>query len=96
MIYLIIYFFIQLFAFYLFYKSKDGQKAIYDTWYDWIIDIAAILSGFSIMTFSIILLYNPWIFAIPVSSKIFYFLFILGSWQFSIHLLKLLIRNKEI
>ncbi len=96
MFYLIIYFFIQLFIFYLFYKSKDGKKAIYDTWYDWIIDLGAILSGFSLMVLSIFLLKNPWVFSIDISPKVFYVLFVIGSWQFSIHLLKLLIRNKEI
>ncbi len=90
---LILFLTIQTFVFYKFYTKRAGKKAVYHAWYAWIIDAGAIISGLSIMLFSLYLLNSPWIFTIEVPKIIFYFFTLLGSWQFGIHLTKFIIRN---
>ena len=89
---LFIFLLCQLFIFYKFYQRKDGQKAVYRTWYAGIIDILGILSGLTILTLSIYTLNNKWIFNVFVPDLLFYIFFLIGSWQFCIHLCKILIR----
>jgi hypothetical protein len=94
MYYLGIFFIFQLFVFYKFYRRRDGHKAVYHTWYAWIIDTFAVISGVFIMSLSVFLLYNQWVFSFDVNDTFFYLGFLVGSWQFSIHAIKALLRTR--
>lgn len=83
----------ELTIFYIFYSNKVGRLTIYKTWYAWIIDVLAMFSGVSIMVLALVSLYNPWIFTLSVPKYLFVTLFIFGSWQFGIHIVKLMIRS---
>lgn len=88
---------LELVLFHGFYSRRTGRVAVYTAWYAWIIDVLAMFSGVSIMGLSLVCLYNPWIFNLPVPGYLFITLFIFGSWQFGIHFVKLIIRSaKEI
>ncbi len=82
----------ELLAFFHFYNNPSGKKAVYFSWYAWIIDTLAILSGTSIMWASIYALHHPLLFTIHISSAIFWIGFLIGSWQAGIHAVKFLIR----
>ena len=92
-IYLLSFLVVELVLFYGFYSRRQGKKAVYTAWYAWIIDLLAIFSGISLMTLSILCIYNSWVFNIQVPTILFVLLFIFGSWQFGIHFVKLIIRN---
>lgn len=83
---------VQIIAFFFFYNHPYGRHAVYDTWYAWIIDALAIMSGGVIMALSIYAITNPWIFTIDVPGWIFWFTFIVGGWQAAIHLVKWVVR----
>lgn len=83
---------IELVLFHAFYSRRAGKKAVYTAWYAWIIDTLAMFSGVTIMGLSLFCIYNPWIFQFPVPQSIFILLFVFGSWQFGIHLVKWIIR----
>lgn len=86
----------ELFLFNGFYRRREGRRAVYTAWYAWIIDVAAMFSGMAIMFVSLVCLYYPSIFTITVPRYLFYTLFIVGSWQFAIHAVKLVIRNTKV
>ncbi len=86
---------IQLIAFFLFYNHPHGRHAVYHTWYAWVIDTLAILSGSAIMAASIFAMHNSHIFTIDIPSWILWSIFVIGSWQAAIHLLKLVIRRRN-
>ncbi len=88
-------FLIQFVAFFLFYNHPVGRAAVYVAWYAWIIDLLAIVSGITLMTLSVYLLHNPWIFTIKIPSWVFLITFTIGAWQASIHAVKWLIRLKQ-
>ena len=83
---------IEFFAFFFFYNRPEGRKAVYFSWYAWVIDALAIFSGSMIMFWSIYALHHSWIFAVAVPSWIFWLAFLIGSWQAGIHAVKVLIR----
>lgn len=85
-------FLIEFLAFFFFYNRPEGRKAIYFSWYAWVIDALAIFSGLMIMFWSIYALHHPWIFAVSVPVWIFWLAFLIGSWQTGIHAVKVLIR----
>lgn len=85
-------FLVEFFAFYYFYNRPEGRKAVYFSWYAWVIDTLAIFSGSMIMFWSIYALHHPWVFAVSVPTWIFWLAFIIGSWQAGIHAVKVLIR----
>jgi hypothetical protein len=94
-LFLVIYFVFQFIVFFKFYLRREGKKAIYRAWYANIIDIFAMLSGLIIMTLATITIYNTWIFNVYIPVIVFYTFFILGSWQFSIHCIKMLLRHRR-
>lgn len=85
-------FVIEFLAFFFFYRRPEGRKAVYFSWYAWVIDALAIFSGSMIMFWSIYALHHPWIFAVQVPQWIFWLSFIIGSWQAGIHGVKVLLR----
>lgn len=90
---IIIFLVFEFILFFQFYSRKSGRVAVYSAWYAWVIDILAMLSGGAIMFFSLYLFYTPEVFTVPVSKILFIIFFILGSWQFMIHFVKLIIRK---
>lgn len=88
----IVVFLVQLVAFFFFYNHPHGRHAVYETWYAWIIDLLAILSGVVIMGLSFYALHNPWIFTIDIPERVFWVTFIVGGWQAAIHIVKWFIR----
>ncbi len=86
---------VQLVAFFFFYNHPHGRRAVYRTWYAWIIDVLAIMSGIIIMGLSVYALHNPWIFNITVPDAAFWTTFVVGGWQASIHAVKWVIRSKR-
>ncbi len=83
---------IELVVFFFFYNRPDGRKAVYFSWYAWVIDLLAIFSGSMIMFWSIYALHHPNLFAVPVERWMFWIGFLIGSWQAGIHLVKLVLR----
>lgn len=83
---------IELVVFFAFYNRPDGRKAVYTSWYAWIIDVLAIFSGSTIMFWSVYSLHNPHLFTVALPAWIFWIGFLIGSWQAGIHLVKLVIR----
>lgn len=74
-------------VFIIFYNSPGGKKAIYHTSYVWIIDFFSILSGIYLVTLSAYFYYNNEKLLILLP------LFIIGSWQLLIHVVKWIVRN---
>lgn len=72
-------------GFWMFYKTPHGSKAVYRTWYAWIIDILGIASGVFLMTLAIGSYHHPEFFARTVPITLIGILFVLGSWQAVIH-----------
>lgn len=85
-------FIIEFLVFFLFYRRPEGRKAVYFSWYAWVIDALAIISGSMIMFLSVYALHHPWIFAVTIPQWIFWLAFIVGSWQAGIHAVKVWIR----
>jgi hypothetical protein len=81
-------------AFFFFYNRPDGRKAVYFSWYAWIIDALAILSGGSIIAATIYALHNPQLFNFVIPTWVFVIAIIIGSWQATIHFVKILIRMR--
>jgi hypothetical protein len=78
--------------FYYFYSRSDGAQAVYFAWYAWIIDVLAIMSGCVIMSMAIFAERTPYFFTDSVPPLFIIFIFIVGSWQASIHAVKLYLR----
>ena len=83
----------EVFAFYYFYSHGAGVHAVYFAWYAWIIDVLAILSGCIIMSTAIFAERTPYFFSESVPDSFIVFIFIVGSWQASIHAVKLYLRT---
>jgi hypothetical protein len=79
-------------VFYYFYSHGSGVSAVYFTWYAWIIDVLAILSGCIIMAVAIFADNTPYFFTEDVPRDFTILIFIMGSWQASIHAVKLYLR----
>ena len=84
----------EMVAMHFFYSSEHGKKAVYVAWYAWIIDLLAIMSGISIMTLAVFSKHHPALFAVQVPNLLFLVLFMLGSWQTSIHSIKWITRTR--
>lgn len=82
----------ELAFFFYFYSARMGVHAIYFTWFAWIIDIFGILSGSIIMSIGIFTDKNPQLFNFKIPFLLVLALFIIGSWQASIHVVKLILR----
>jgi hypothetical protein len=86
----IIYLILQTLVFIKFYKTPEGHKAVYVSWYASIIDILAIVSGLFICYLG----YYFFNFENSDFPKVFFLLlFLSGSWQFSIHAAKMYLRK---
>ncbi|MBI5469781.1 hypothetical protein HY968_00455 [Candidatus Kaiserbacteria bacterium] len=83
----------ELVGFYFFYRSEHGYKAIYITWFAWMIDLLGIVSGTIIMSLSIFVEHHPTFFNFNIPTPLILLLFIQGSWQVSIHAVKWVLRN---
>jgi hypothetical protein len=83
----------EVLAFFFFYTRPDGRKAVYYSWYAWMIDTLAILSGSAIIAGTVYALHNPDLFNFSIPVWAFALSIIIGSWQASIHLVKLIIRT---
>lgn len=83
----------ELAAFFFFYTHPHGRRAVYFSWYAWVIDVFAIASGLIIMGSSVYALHNPAIFTISVPREMLWILFVVGSWQATIHFVKVCIRT---
>lgn len=88
----VVFFVIEFVVFFFFYNRPEGRKAVYFSWYAWVIDALAIFSGSMIMFWSIYALHHPWIFAVTIPQWTFWLAFIIGSWQAGIHAVKMVIR----
>ena len=69
------------------------MRAVYFAWYAWIIDILAILSGCIIMSTAIFSVHYPFFFRDTVPFLFVVFIYVVGSWQASIHAVKLYLRT---
>jgi|GEM_PF-1658889 len=83
---------VEVFVFYYFYSHSSGVHAVYFTWFAWIIDVLAVLSGCVIMSMSIFAERHPYFFTETVPFFVILLVFITGSWQSSIHAVKLYLR----
>jgi hypothetical protein len=83
---------VEVTAFYYFYSHGAGVHAIYFTWFAWIIDVLAILSGCVIMSIAIFTEKNPYFFSGSVPFEFILAIYVTGSWQASIHAVKLYLR----
>jgi hypothetical protein len=83
---------VEVATFYYFYSHSSGVHAVYFTWFAWIIDVLAILSGCIIMSIAIFAERNPYFFSESVPFLFIVFIFVVGSWQASIHAVKLYLR----
>jgi hypothetical protein len=79
-------------VFYYFYSHGSGASAVYFAWYAWIIDVLAILSGCVIMAIAVFAAHTPYFFTEDVPRDFTILIFIMGSWQASIHSVKLYLR----
>lgn len=84
---------VELVAFFFFYNRSEGRKAVYFSWYAWVIDVVAVFSGALIMGWSIYALHHPELFTVSIPAWIFWLTFLVGSWQAAIHLVKFVIRT---
>ena len=87
---------IELLLFHGFYSRRNGNRATYTSWYAWVIDLLALFSGISILSFTLLTLYFPSIYQLEVPNILLYSLFIASSFQFSLHLVRLVVRNTKI
>ena len=78
---------------YLFYSSEYGCKAIYITWYAWIIDLLGVGSGCFLMWLSFFIGRHDELFNFEVPDLLLIVLFVVGSWQASIHAVKWTLRT---
>ena len=85
----------ELVAFFFFYNHPHGRRAVYFSWYAWVIDILAIFSGSVIMGASVYALHHPSLFTFAVPTWVFWLTFIVGSWQAAIHLVKWFLRLRK-
>src|SRR5438270_918220 len=79
-------------VFYYFYSHGSGVHAVYFAWYAWIIDVLAVLSGCIIMAIAVFATHTPYFFTESVPHDFTILVFIMGSWQASIHAVKLYLR----
>jgi len=93
-VFLFLLFALELYGFFRFY-STAGTAAIYCSWYAFIIDTLAILSGTIIMSLAIFVEHRPELFNFEILPVHVLVIFLLGSWQTSIHAIKLYLRNRR-
>ena len=86
---------LELVGFFFFYNHPHGRHAVYFSWYAGIIDTLAIFSGSVIMASSVYAMHNPELFTISVPQWLLWIIFIIGSWQAAIHLVKIVIRARK-
>jgi hypothetical protein len=84
----------ELVGFYYFYRTEYGCKAIYITWFAWIIDALGIISGTIIMGVAVFIAHHQKLFEINIPFAFILLLFIQGSWQASIHAVKWIVRSR--
>ncbi len=80
-------------AMFFFYRTDKGSRAVYVAWYAWIIDLLGVASGCFIMTLSIFIERHAELFNFEVPDYLLIILFIIGSWQASIHAVKWTLRT---
>ncbi len=85
----------ELIGFYRFYSGRHGQKAVYVTWYAWMIDALGILSGSVIMSIAIFADHHPELFNFDIPFAFQLLVFTIGSWQTLIHAVKWTLRLKS-
>ena len=83
----------ELWAFYSFYSRSLGARAVYFSWFAWLIDAGAIISGSVIMYIAFFIHDNPAAFNFHVSFAFVLFVYLIGSWQASIHAVKMFLRT---
>ncbi|MAG61109.1 hypothetical protein CL619_04950 [archaeon] len=71
---------------YFFYSSKDGTLAVYNSWYAWIIDFLAFLSGAYICTVSSVMYLDGYSLLLITP------LFFGGATQACLHVAKFFVR----
>jgi hypothetical protein len=79
---------VEVAAFWRFYSTAPGKKAVYCAWYAWIIDLLGITSGIFFMSCALIAQYRPDLFMVSVPFAMIFFAFLAGSWQTVIHAVK--------
>ena len=79
-------------AFFYFY-SHAGAAAIYRTWYAWIIDLLAIMSGSTIMLAAVLAHNHPELFNFEIPRWAIFGVYMLGGWQALIHSVKWYLRD---
>lgn len=85
---------LQAIGFWHFYGTQHGRKAVYRTWYAWVIDVAGIVSGTFIMWIALALIYDELAIAAVPREWAGPILFLVGSWQAVIHGVKWLHRGR--
>jgi hypothetical protein len=76
---------VEVAAFWYFYSTAPGRKAVYCAWYAWIIDLLGITSGIFFMSCALIAAFRPDLFTVSVPFVAVFFGFLAGSWQAVIH-----------
>lgn len=80
-------------AMFFFYRTVQGSRAVYHAWYAWIIDFFGVASGCFLMTLAIYTARNRELFLFEVYDVYLIMLFVIGSWQASIHAVKWTLRT---
>jgi hypothetical protein len=83
----------EIVTFWVFYSTRHGRKAVYRSWYAWIIDVCGIASGTFLMWLAVHIKTHRELFTIDVPLFLPFILFLLGSWQAVIHGVKWLRRT---
>jgi hypothetical protein len=79
-------------AMFYFYRTNDGSRAVYHAWYAWIIDLLGVASGCFLMILSIYTARHRELFLFEIYDVFLVVLFVIGSWQASIHAVKWTLR----
>ena len=80
-------------AMFFFYRTEHGSRAVYVAWYAWIIDFLGVASGCFLMTLAIYTARHRELFNFEVYDGLLIILFVIGSWQASIHAVKWTLRT---
>ena len=80
-------------AMFFFYRTENGGRAVYVAWYAWIIDVLGVASGCFLMVLSIFIERNRELFNFEIYDALLVVLFVIGSWQASIHAVKWTLRT---
>ena len=76
-----------------FYRTEHGCRAVYEAWYAWIIDLLGVASGCFLMSLAIFIERHRELFNFDVPDLLLVILFVIGSWQASIHAVKWTLRT---